>query len=344
MRPSRGVVSVVHYGLGPIGRSIATLVAQHTGLASRAAIDVASDIRGTPLPQLIGAAPWPAAPVVVGSLAEADTDGAVIAVHSTGSSLALVLPQILELVDRRLHVLSTCEELSYPDRYDESVRALDEHARARGVAVLGTGVNPGFAMDFLPIVVSAVAPSVESVSVRRVQNASQRRIPLQRKIGAGLSPEEFRVRAERGSLGHVGLRQSASALAAAFGWTLTSYVERIDPVIAHANTSSGVGEIAAGRVLGIHQTARGSMDDRIVVDLDLTMAVGAADAHDLISLHGAAPIEVRIPGGLHGDVATAAIVVNTIPRLIEAAPGLRTMADISAPHAWRSSARAYATA
>jgi hypothetical protein len=334
------VVPVVHYGLGPIGRQVASLVARHPGLESRAAIDISVDLRGRPLPEVLGAASWPGAPDVVGSLAEADLTGALVAVHSTGSSLASVLPQLLELVDRGLCVVSTCEELSYPSTEDDAARRLDERARAKGVAVLGTGVNPGFAMDFLPIALSAIVPSVERVSVRRVQDAASRRVPLQRKVGVGLTVDEFRERVERGTLGHVGLRQSASALAFAFGWTLTSYVERVDPVVATSHRASSLGEIEQGRVLGIHQTGRGSDGDKLVVDLDLTMAIGADDPVDVVTIHGENAVEVRVPRGLHGDVATASIVVNAIPRVIDARPGLRTMMEIAAPHAWRTRAGA----
>jgi hypothetical protein len=334
-------VQVVHYGLGPIGRSIATLVAAHPDLEARAAIDLAPELRGRALSEVIGTSSWTDAPQVVGTLEEAELDGAVVAVHSTGSRIAAVAPQVLALVERGLHVISTCEELSFASD-DHTARAIDRSARARGVAVLGTGVNPGFAMDYLPITLSGIMPSVERVTVRRVQDAALRRLPLQRKVGAGLTPEQFRGRVEAGSLGHVGLRQSALAIASAFGWLITSYVEQTEPVVAGAVVSSALGDISPGRVLGIHQTGRAFAGDRVLIELDLTIAIGASDPMDEVLLEGGNEIEMRIPRGLPGDIATAAIVVNAIPRLIEAKPGLRTMADIAPPHPWRSDSRAYA--
>jgi hypothetical protein len=40
---------------------------------------------------------------------------------------------------------------------------------------------------------------------------------------------------------------------------------------------------------------------------------------------------VTIPGGIHGDIGTAAVIVNSIPRLLTAKPGLRTMRDLQTP-------------
>lgn len=327
-------IGVVHYGLGPIGRAIASLVAERPGVAARAAVDIDPAVVGRDLAEVIGR-PRPASPRVAASLKDAALDGAVVGVHCAGSSFGAVLPQLLELVERGLHVVSTCEELSWVDRGSEGARGLDEAARSRGVAVLGTGVNPGFAMDYLPLALSGVMDHVRSIEVTRVQDAALRRVPLQRKIGASLSVEQFRALADAGQLGHVGLRESALGLATALGWTTAHYEERLDPVIAQRSTPSGLREIQPGAVLGIHQVGRLETEDRgHAAVLDLTIAVDAPDAADRVVLRGDPDVVMEIPGGLSGDTATAAIVVNAIPRLVAASPGLRTMADLPPPHPW----------
>jgi 4-hydroxy-tetrahydrodipicolinate reductase len=334
MTKERREIGVVHYGLGPIGRSIARLVAERPGVAARAAIDIDPAVVGRDLFKVIEST-RPTSPRVAASLRDTALDGAVVAVHSTGSSFDAVFPQLLELVEHGLHVVSTCEELSWADRNTERVRGLDEAARSRGVAVLGTGVNPGFAMDYLPIALSGVMAHIRSVEVTRVQDAALRRASLQRKIGASLSPEQFRALADAGRLGHVGLRESAFGLAGAFGWTTARFDERLDPVIAQRSTSSALGEIRPGDVLGIHQVGRLETEDREhAVVLDLTIAVTAPNAADRVVLRGDADVVMEIPGGLPGDTATAAIVVNAIPRIVAASPGLRTMADLPPPHPW----------
>jgi 4-hydroxy-tetrahydrodipicolinate reductase len=334
MTTKRREIGVVHYGLGPIGRAIATLVAERPGVVARAAIDIDPAMVGRDLSEVIEST-RPTSARVAASIGDAAVDGAMVAVHSTGSSFDAVLPQLLELVERGLHVVSTCEELSWADRGTERARRLDEAARSRGVAVLGTGVNPGFAMDYLPLALSGVMADVRSIEVTRVQDATLRRVPLQRKIGASLSAEQFRALADAGRLGHVGLRESALGLAVAFGWATAHYDERLDPVIAQQATPSGLGEIEPGAVLGIHQVARLETEDREhAVVLDLTIAVNAPGATDRVVLRGDPDVVMEIPGGLPGDAATAAIVVNTIPRIVAASPGLRTMADLPPPHPW----------
>ena len=330
---TRAETGVVHYGLGPIGRSIAVLVARRSGLKQTVAIDVDPALRGTRLSELLGL-PTAVSPTIVQRISDADLQGSTLAVHSTASSLRSVLPQLLELIDHGLHVVSTCEELSWVDRDTEEAREIDTRARQRGVAILGTGVNPGFVMDYLPIVLSGVSSDVREVRVVRVQDVGRRRVPLQRKVGVGLEVEEFRKAVAAGRLGHVGLRQSANAIASAFRWSATRYEEGLEPVTSDGATKSELGEIAAGRVLGLRQRARLDAAGDRSIELDLTIALGAAPSFDRVVLSGDQQIEMDVPGGLHGDTATAAIVVNSIPGLLKARPGLRTMADMPPPRPW----------
>ncbi len=326
-------IGIVHFGLGPIGQAVAREVATRVGLTSVAAVDVALAAQGRTIDEVLGKLARPGSPVVVRSLPEADISGARVALHCTSSSLAAVAPQLFELIDAGLHVVSTCEELSYPWSVAEAqALELDRRARERGVAILGTGVNPGFAMDYLPIVLSGVLSRVDSVRVRRVQDAAVRRLPLQAKAGVGLDVAEFRKRVRNKQLGHVGLRQSADALADAFGWRLDGYTESIRPVVARRTTSSGLGDVATGMAVGLHQVARGISEGRSVVQLDLTLAVAVPRAYDEIVLEGDIPLKCHIAGGLHGDTATVAVVVNSIERIVHASPGLATMPDFPPPH------------
>jgi hypothetical protein len=165
-----------------------------------------------------------------------------------------------------------------------------------------------------------------------VQDAGVRRLPLQRKVGAGLALDAFEELVRGGAVRHLGLRESAHAVADAFGWELTELRDEIAPVVAERPTPSDLGEIGPGQALGVWQRATGFVDGRKVVELTLEMAVGLADTRDEIALRGDPDVEMVIPGGLHGDVATAAVVVNAIPLLTTAAPGLRVMAELPPPH------------
>lgn len=323
---------VIHYGLGPIGTAIAEMVAERTNLEVVGAVDVAADKVGRPLRDLV---PDGNAQLMVRStFSEIKGGGGAVVVHSTGSTLQRVLPQLLECLNRGFHVVSTCEELSYPwDSAPQIAAQLDDAAKRNGVALLGTGVNPGFAMDYLPVVLSGASASVTGVNVHRTQDAGVRRVPLQRKVGANLTVEQFQERVDAGTVRHVGLPESAQAVANAFGWKLSRLDDQISPLLATEPTPSALGTIPAGRVTGVHQVVTGyDVNGAELIRLTLDMAVGLPNPRDEIELRGVPTTRMVIPGGLHGDIATTAVATNCISRLPDSAPGLRVMADIAPPH------------
>jgi 2,4-diaminopentanoate dehydrogenase len=326
-------LGVVHYGLGPIGLEIARLVGQRSGVHSVAAIDIRPELLGRDLAELLNPGDRPSGVVVKRAADGLQAPGAHVVAHCTSSSLERVLPQLQECIEAGLSVVSTCEELSYPwHRSPELARRLDALARDNGVTVLGTGINPGFAMDYLPVALSGASRRVDHVRVHRVQDAATRRLPLQQKVGAGLDPAAFEERVRAGTVRHVGLSESAQALAAAFGWTLTGLRESIEPILAERRTASGLGDIGPGRVAGVRQVATGVVGDREVLTLILEMAIGLPEPRDEVALTGDPDLRMIIPGGLHGDVATAAMVVNSMPRILRSTPGLIVMADLPPPH------------
>jgi 4-hydroxy-tetrahydrodipicolinate reductase len=329
-------VDVVHVGLGAIGREVARLVLEREGLRLGAACDISPDLVGTPLGAVLGGdvrGPEGDLAVVENlSAVHLERDHALVVTHTTSSSLSRCLPELLDAVEAGAHVVSSCEELSYPWLQSpvEAAR-LDAAAKAAGVAVVGTGVNPGFAMDYLPIVLSGAAKRVDSAWVHRVQDAGVRREPLQAKVGAGIPREEFDRRVAAGSLGHVGLTESAQAVAAALGWDATDTTETIEPVVAQTPTPSAFGTIEPGSVTGIDQVAVVRVDGEERVRLHLQMAVGIGPSQDDIRLTGDPDLHLTVPGGLHGDLATAAALVNTIGSIRRAEPGLRVMTDLRPP-------------
>jgi 4-hydroxy-tetrahydrodipicolinate reductase len=161
-----------------------------------------------------------------------------------------------------------------------------------------------------------------------------RRLPFQQKIGAGITREEFQKRVDDGSVRHVGLRESVLMIADSFGWTLSDYRESIEPVITARDVTTPFLRVKAGSVAGVNQIGRGFVNGEARITLELVAYVGAPESHDTVHIDGTPNITSRIVGGLHGDIATAAIVVNSIPRVIGARPGLLTPNDLPVPH-WR---------
>jgi 4-hydroxy-tetrahydrodipicolinate reductase len=236
--------------------------------------------------------------------------------------------ELLELLEGGSHVVSTCEELAFP--LDPDVReSLQKAARAANVTLLGTGVNPGFVMDKLPLTLTAVCQEVKSVTVHRVVNASLRREPLQRKVGAGQTRAEFDQNVAAGKIKHMGLRESLMMIANGLNVELDVVSEEvIAPVVAVQTIKTDYFEVAPGQVAGVHQTISGEQRNGMRIALDIKMYVGAENAGDRVEIEGTPSISMFIAGGVHGDRATAAMVVNAIPRVIPARPGVLTMDDI----------------
>ena len=226
-------------------------------------------------------------------------------------------------------MVSTCEELAYPFRkYPDLAARLDAQAKSWGVALVGTGVNPGFVMDKLVLTLSAAAQRIDSVRVVRIVNASNRRLPLQKKVGAGLSPEEFKQKVAAGIIKHHGLPESIAMVADGLGLQIEEITETIEPVIAQEAVRTEFLEVAAGQPAGVHQIARGVSGGKQKIYMELQMYVGAPESSDTIELSGEPNLVLTLPGGTHGDIATAALVVNAIPAILAAPAGLKTSRDL----------------
>lgn len=325
------MIRVVQFGCGPIGCRIARLAAGRAGLQVVAGIDADPALHGRDVGQAGGGAPLG---VAIAASWDRLPDGAApsLAVHATGSSLRAVAPQLRSLLNAGVDVVSTCEELAFPAGANAAIAGeLHDAAVSAGVTLLGTGINPGFVMDAWPLYMTAPCQTVRAIRATRVQDASDRRGPFQRKIGAGLDEAEFRRRAADGEIRHVGLAESAAMIAAGIGWRLDGFTETIEPIMAERAIDTGHVTVAAGQAAGVHQTGAGAAAGRQVITLEFRAAVGLGESWDAVSIDGAPPVEARIAGGVHGDLGTAAVVVNAIPRAAAAPPGLVTMKDLPPP-------------
>lgn len=325
-----GPVPVVVMGLGFIGREIVRAALQSPEVRLVGAVDSSPSYAGQPLAKLVPGAP--AALKVKSELGDAlsRAKGGVL-LHATGSRFPQVLDQLLEAVKAGVSIVSTCEELAFPYlKYPELADKLDRAARRAEVSVLGTGVNPGFVLDRLVATLGQACGVVRHVRATRIVDARTRREALQRKIGAGISEEEFQKRVDAEALGHVGLLESAALTALGLGIDCDDFEEEIVPVLAEEDIEGAAFPVRRGQVAGIHQTAVGLEDGQERVRLELTIAVGAEEAGDRVHLDADPPLELVIPGGVAGDSATAYLAVNSAPRLTAAEPGLLTVLELPA--------------
>jgi 2,4-diaminopentanoate dehydrogenase len=322
-------LKVVSFGLGPIGSSIAKLALTRTDeLEMIGAVDANPAFEGKDLSELTGDAEKTGLKVTksaAGLYGEAD-----VILHATSSFLSVAESQLMEFCENGVDVVSTNEELAYPwVAHKDSARRLDQAAKKNGVTLLGTGVNPGFVLDALAITLSGVCASVSEVKATRILDATKRRLPFQKKVGIGLSTAEFDENVRTGKFGHIGLPESIAMVCDSLG----SPVEKIDQDISAKIAESSVktehfGTVDTGKVIGLVQDGRGYSKERIVARYHIEMYAGAKDTRDEIEFIGNPTIRLQIPGGTPGDIATSAIIVNSIPRVVEASPGLKTVRDL----------------
>jgi hypothetical protein len=327
---------IIIFGCGVMGRKTAQDLLDRASFEIVGAVDIDPELFGKDLGEIIDR------PKTLGILIEKKPDDILLRVKAdavvltTTSHLESVAPQIIQCLEAGLNVVSTCEELSYPwKRHPELVRKIDNLAKEKGVTVVGTGINPGFLMDVLPLVLTAPCLKVQSVKVKRMMNSAKRRVPFQVKVGTGLTQEEFKEKIKNKIItGHVGLLESINMIAAGLGWELDEAVELPpEPVIDEKEITTALGEVQPGDVIGLSSIAFGKKNGKEVITLEFCANAAVEEEYDEIIIEGEPNIHQKIIGGVHGDIGTVAVTVNTIPRAVEAPPGVIVMKDLPPPNA-----------
>jgi 4-hydroxy-tetrahydrodipicolinate reductase len=332
MASQTGPIKVLHVGLGPIGAGVVRQVAERKGFRIVGAADIDPAKVGRDLGDISGAGRTLRIKVSGDVKKAIKTTKPDVVVLCTSSSLKQVLPQMEEILKLKVPIVSTTEELAYPTKGNmKYARAIHQLAKKSKVAVLGTGVNPGFVMDALPIALTGVCERVDSIRVDRVQDARIRRLPFQQKIGAGLTREQFQKKVDDRSVRHVGLAESVSMIADVIGWKLDRITDEIEPKMAAETVASEFLAVDPGYVCGIVQDGVGYRNGVAVITLHMEAYLGAPESFDAVEIVGSPALKMKLAGGVHGDIATASIVVNSLPKILEVAPGLHTMRDMPLP-------------
>lgn len=332
------MIHIIQIGMGPLGIKMAQYISARQGFETVAAVDHSPQLIGKPLQAL--SAELSAGIRIEGSISNALASAEnrpQVALLTTVSDMNRITPQIEAILAAGIPVVSTCEELSFPWQEDRALaERLDKAAKQAGVGVVGTGVNPGFLMDALPAFLTSVCQDVETVKVRRFQDATTRRVPFQKKIGAGLTIKQFEQKITDGSLRHVGLSQSVQYIADKLGWTLEKTEDIISPVLTEKPIQTASIHIAAGQATGVHQLGKGWVNGEVKIQLEFQAAIDEASSFDEVVIRGTPNVCSRIEGGVNGDVATCAITINTIRPLLQAQAGLHTMGTIPSSSFWEA--------
>jgi 4-hydroxy-tetrahydrodipicolinate reductase len=328
-------IKVAQFGLGPIGIESVKLAAEKQWIDFVGGVDIDPAKVGKSLADVTGVASLSSAKVYKSFDELYEVAKPQVVLHTAGSKADVSIGQIMPMAQRGVSAVSSCEELLVPKfRAPKLAEELDAVCKKNGARVLGTGVNPGFVMDLLPICMTGVSRTVEHIYCERVVNATTRRQPLQKKIGSGMDPDEMRRLFAAGRAGHAGFLESLALLGHAMGWQFTETYELFDPVIAPYDIKTKFFDVKKGQCCGIHQQVVGKVGDLQRVHMDLKMYLDARDPHDAITITGEPPLEVRINGGVAGDHATVASLVNAVPRVLTAPAGVLMMTDVAVP-AWR---------
>lgn len=337
-------IRVLVFGLGPLGAAISKGILDKKGIRIIGAVDIAKDLCGKDLGEVIGVNKN------LGVMVTDDAEGLLsrvnpdIAVVATRSSVKGIHRELTLCAKAGIDVISTCEELSYPYlRQPELSKEIDELAKKHDITVLGTGINPGYLMDTLPITLTGACLHVDSIKVTRMMDSSKRRIPFQKKIGTGLTPEQFsKMISEKIITGHVGLAESIGMIAGAIAWKLDAITEfPPEPVIAQKQIVTSYTTVKPGSVAGLKSIAHGIKDGKTVIMLEFVAHAGVEEEYDAISIQGIPNLNQKIVGGVHGDIGTVAVILNMIPKVLDAEPGLATMKDLPLPSVVNEDLRLY---
>ena len=327
-------IRVIQYGLGPVGGAIARHALERGGIELVGGVDVDPKKVGKDLGEVIGLDKKTGVTVCARLSDVLKSTKADAVLHATSSYFDLFKPQIVEILGAGLDVVTTAEELSFPWlAHPKDAAEIDAAAKKAGKTVLGTGVNPGFLMDSLPLNLTAICQRVDHIDVRRDMNASTRRGPFQAKIGSGMTVEAFQAKMAQGRMGHVGLPESVGMVFHTLGKKLEKFETTVEPVVAERAITTQFFSVQPGQVIGLTQKARGLAPDGEFMSLTFSSFLDNPADQDTITIKGKPDLQVVLKG-THGDIATVAIIVNSVRRVIQAAPGLVTMADLPIVTIW----------
>ena len=328
-------IRVVVWGLGSMGSLMASILDEKEGVEIVGAADSHPEKTGRTLGELFGLKRFP--DVVVTDGATAPLPEADVALLAVSSFISGTEGYIRELVGSGTNVITIAEEWTYPWRTaPETAAAIDGLAKAHGVTVLGTGVNPGFVLDLLIIAMTGACLKVNRIEARRINDLSPFGKTVMETQGVGTSPEEFRKGIEKGDIvGHIGFQQSIAMIGNALGWEIDRIEESREPIISNTERKTAVAHVKPGMVAGCKHVGRGYCGDKLMIELvhpqQILPETEGVDTGDYIDIYGDPEIHLSIKPEIPGGKGTIALATNMIPAVIEAAPGLLEMSELPIP-------------
>ena len=315
-------VKIAFFGAGTVASAALQVCRRRPWMEVVAAVRSPSSAAGRP-----AAGAWAGVRIWTDAEAMLEEARPNVALIATRSELDSVLPLIRLCARKGVHVVSTSEELAWPDVEQPGAGAsLQRAAEEAGVVIAATGINPGFAFDALPLVLAGAAWDVSRIVVQRTLDASVFGRDVHRSLGIGYREPEFRraVRSRR-VRGHIGFAESARIVADGMGLEVERFDEEIEPVLAdRAHVLAGY-TIEPSETAGVVQLATARVGGREWLRFELSLHVAPREVgwetRDRIRISGENELELTMEPGMPAVSTTAALLVNAVPAVLAARPG-----------------------
>jgi 4-hydroxy-tetrahydrodipicolinate reductase len=334
-------VKVAIWGFGAMGSGMARMLLAKRGAEVVAVCDAADDWVGRDMYEVLGADRQGRPEVVIcNDPAEVFRErGADVLLLATDSFTRGAFDKVVFALEHRMNVISTAEELAYPQAQEpEFARRLDAIAVEHDATVLGTGINPGFVMDYLVLALTGTCERVDQIKAVRINDLSPFGATVMREQGVGTTVDEFSRGVEAKTIsGHVGFPESIRMITDGIGWSLDKVEETREPIVSNVRRAAEHKTIEAGQVAGCRHRGFGTVGGEVKVEMDhpqqILPRLEGAETGDFIWIEGTPNIALQIKPEIPGGIGTIAMCVNMIPHVINAEAGLKTMLDLPVPRA-----------
>ncbi len=331
-------IRVLQWGLGAMGSGMARLALKKSGLKIVAAVDGYEGYNGKDLGEILGVENTG---VIVTNKPETvlDKEKVDVVVIATTSWTEKQMPDLRKILKAGINCNSIAEEMSTPEAQNpELAKELDELAKANGVSILGTGVNPGYVLDLMVVMLTGGCHDVERIEASRVNDLSPYGPTVMETQGVGTSPEAFRAGVEAGTIvGHVGFPESIRMISDAIGLGVDRIEEIREPIVSSVRRETPHVVIEPGMVAGCAHIGIGYRGDKEVIRLihpqQVHPQLEGQETGDYINIYGTPEVHMAITPEYAGGIATQGIAVNMIPHIYAATPGLKRMIDMPTPAA-----------
>lgn len=332
-------VKVIIWGFGAMGRGMASMLLKKKGVEIVGVCDINEAYHNRSFLDVLNEESENKDVKILNDIDEVLKVKADICLLATDSFVKGAYDKIVKLLNHKLNVISTAEEMAYPSASEKELSdKINQLAKKQGVTVLGTGINPGFIMDLLVVALTGAMAEVSHIEAKRINSLSPFGPTVMTEQGVGISIEAFEQGVRENKIaGHVGFNESIHMIADALGVKLTDFKQQMSPIVTDVDRVSPFGSAKKGSLAGINMTGQGLIGNDVFINMIHPQQIEpeqvGIETGDYITLKGYPNIHMQIKPEISGGIGTIAMCCNMIPHVINSKPGLKTMIDLPVPRA-----------